>query len=168
MPGLQRLTPEAAEVVASWVHSRAEATMAGGPWFPFPLGGADLLAIDADPDWQVFTLSDTDGRVVASGSLYAKEDGRLQRIGRVLVDPDRRGEGWGRLVMELLLARTDADPSIRATELGVFTQNTVARNLYLRLGFVRSPGELTVEVDGETWECEEFTRPSRHAAQPGA
>jgi len=158
MPELQGLTPEAAEVVASWVRSRADATMAGGPWFPFPLSGADLMAIDADPDWQVFTVSDSEGRVVASGSLYAKEDGRLQRIGRVLVDPARRGQGWGRLVMELLLARTDADPSIRATELGVFTQNTIARELYLRLGFVRSPGELSVEVDGETWQCEEFTR----------
>ncbi|MDQ7991475.1 MAG: GNAT family N-acetyltransferase [Propionicimonas sp.] len=159
MAQLLPLTPESAEVVASWVHSRAEATMAGGPWFPFPLTGADIVAIDADPAWQVFVLADREGRVVASGSLFAKEDGRLQRIGRVLVDPARRGEGWGRAVMELLLARTDADASIDATELGVFTQNTVARELYLRLGFVRSPGGMTLEVDGETRQSEEFTRP---------
>lgn len=161
MTGLAPLTPHSAAVIATWVRSRAEAVVAGGPQFPYPLTAEGLLAIAADPAWRVFTLSDDEGRVVATASLFAKQDGRLLRVGRVIVDPARRGEGWGRRVMEELLALTDADPSVRATELGVFTQNRLARDLYERRGYVRSEGSVTVEVDGEQWQTEEFTRPRR-------
>lgn len=166
MTTLDALTPGSAAVVATWVRSRADAMVAGGPQFPFPLTGADLLAIDADPAWRVFTLADADGRVVATASLFAKQEGTLLRVGRVMVDPARRGQGWGRRVMEELLALTDADPSVRATELGVFTHNRVARELYEKLGYVRSEGSVTVEVEGQTWQTEEFTRPSRPADSP--
>lgn len=165
MTKLAALTPAAAAVVATWVRSRADATVAGGPQFPFPLTGADLLAIDADPAWQVFTLADAAGQVVATASLFEKEGRRLLRVGRVMVDPARRGQGWGRRVMEELLALTDADPAVHATELGVFTHNQVARELYQRLGYVRSEGSVTVEVDGQTWRTEEFTRPSGRTDQ---
>lgn len=166
MSPLQPLTPDSATAVASWVRSRADAVLAGGPQFPFPLTGEDLLAIAADPLYRVFTLADGDGRIVATASLCAKEDGALLRVGRVIVDPSRRGEGWGRRVMEELLALTDADPSVRATELGVFTHNRLARELYERLGYVRGPGSVTVEVDGELWQTEEFVRTGRYSDAP--
>ena len=161
MTGLAPLTAESAAVIATWIRSRAEAVVAGGPQFPFPLTAEGMLAIAADPAWRVFTLSDGQGQVVATASLFAKEDGLLLRVGRVIVDPARRGEGWGRRVMEELLALTDAEPSVRATELGVFTHNLLARALYERLGYVRSEGSLTVDVEGEQWQTEEFTRPRR-------
>ena len=112
------------------------------------------------------TSSSFSGRIVATASLFAKEDGALLRVGRVIVDPSRRGEGWGRRVMEELLALTDADPSVRATELGVFRHNRVARELYERLGYARAPGSITVEVDGELWQTEEFVRTRRSPDTP--
>ena len=166
MTGLTPLTPQSAAVVAGWVHSRADAVLAGGPQFPFPLTADLLLGIAAEPEWRVFTLADERGRVVATASLYTKDGGRLLRIGRVIVDPDRRGEGWGRRVMEELLALTDADPSVLATELGVFTHNELARGLYERLGYRPVPGGVSVEVDGERWQTDELIRhgPDRGAA----
>ncbi len=158
MPGLTPLTPQTAAVIAGWVRSRADAVLAGGPQFPFPLTADLLLGIAAEPEWRVFTLADEHGRVVATASLFAKDGGRLLRVGRVIVDPERRGEGWGRRVMEEVLALTDADPSVLATELGVFTHNEVARGLYERLGYRPVPGGVSVEVDGQRWRTDELIR----------
>ena len=65
-----------------------------------------------------------------------------------------------------MLALTDADPSVRATEPGVFTHNRVARELYERLGYVRTHRSVTVEVDDELWQTEEFVRTRRSPDTP--
>jgi ribosomal protein S18 acetylase RimI-like enzyme len=107
----------------------------------------------------VFVLADS-GRPVASGSFVTKQDGQLLRIGRVVVDSARRGEGWGRRLLQALLDRADADPQVTATELGVFTHNLVARGLYERLGFVAAGETSTIEVDSEPWHMLDLRRPA--------
>lgn len=163
MTALEPLDPAAAGVIASWVTSRAEATLAGGPQLPWPLTGQLLLEIDADPLWQVLVLRDRAGAVVASGSFFSKDEGRRLRIGRVIVDPSRRGEGWGRVLMEALLAQADARPEVAFTELAVFEHNTVARELYRKLGFAETGETRPVTVDDESWLALEMERP-----HPGA
>lgn len=158
MAGLEPLDPASAGVIASWVTSRAEATLAGGPQLPWPLTGQLLLGIDADPLWQVLVLREGSGTVVASGSFFTKEEGRRLRIGRVIVDPSRRGEGWGRVLMEALLAEADGRPAVAFTELAVFEHNTVARELYRKLGFAETGESRQVAVDDETWLALEMER----------
>lgn len=160
MTELHPLTPDAAREVSAWVTTHAEAVLMGGPLLPWPLTVKALLAIAADPLWRVYVLQDAAGKVVASGSLYSKEDGHRLRIGRVIVDPSRRGEGWGRVLMEALLELADTDPAVTVTELGVFDHNVVALGLYRRLGFTRVRETRPVDVDGETWNVLELERPA--------
>lgn len=163
MADLEPLDPASAEVIAGWVTSRAEATLAGGPQLPWPLTGEILLGIDADPSWQVFVLRDPAGTVVASGSFFTKQEGRRLRIGRVIVGPSRRGEGWGRVLMEALLAEADSRPAVEYTELAVFEHNTVARDLYGKLGFAETGEVRPVAVDDQTWLALEMERPTPSA-----
>ncbi|MEA5119028.1 MAG: GNAT family protein [Propionicimonas sp.] len=155
---LSALTPQAAAVIVGWVGSRADATLMGGPLLPWPLTAEALLELDSEPTREVLVLTDAAGRVVASAAFLVKENGRVLRIGRVIVDPSRRGEGWGRALLEALLARADADPGVEATELGVFTHNAVARGLYERLGFTPTGETREVQVDGAQWEALDLNR----------
>ena len=49
---------------------------------------------------------------------------------------DWHGVGLGRMLMERAIDAARADPLVHKIELGVFSTNTIARNLYDSLGFV--------------------------------
>lgn len=158
MENLQPLTPGFAEVIASWATSQAEVVLFAGPGVLWPLSANALLASDGEAGRQVLVLTDARDNPVATGSLVPKSD-RVVRISWVLVDPARRGEGWGRRMLEALIARAESDPSVQATELGVFTHNRVALALYERLGFTPTATARTAEVGDESWHSIDLIRP---------
>lgn len=124
-----------AEVISTWIASAEELLVFAGPKLRFPLQGQDLLATSED-GWQVRSLV-VDGQLVATGS-FTLRDGAVH-IGRLLVDPEQRGQGLGRLLVTELLEHArlhspELARSLRAT-LNVFADNLPARRLYESLGF---------------------------------
>lgn len=88
-----------AELVSSWVSSPEELLTFAGPKLHFPLDPQALLDTSLE-GWQVRSLF-FEGRLVGTGS-FTLRDGAVH-LGRLMVDPQRRGEGLGRvLVTELL------------------------------------------------------------------
>jgi ribosomal protein S18 acetylase RimI-like enzyme len=61
------------------------------------------------------------------------------------VDEDRRGEGWGRKLLELAEERTRA-LGLSSLRLNVFGQNKVARELYRTQGFAESRVTMVKDV----------------------
>lgn len=154
MDELQRITPALAETIAGWARSLPEAVLFGGPDMPWPVPPQRLLD---DPERQrvTYVLVDADDRPVAVGSLRPGLEVGVTRVHRILVDPDRRGQGWGRRLMTALLAQAWADPAVRGVELGVYRHNRTATALYRMLGFEVTGGSRTIEVEGERWESQE-------------
>jgi ribosomal protein S18 acetylase RimI-like enzyme len=70
------------------------------------------------------------------------------RIGWVLVDPKRRGLGWGRVLVTHLV-RLACDTGAERITLGVYQDNLPARALYADLGFVDTGNRRVTQVDGQ-------------------
>lgn len=132
---LRAATAADAEVISTWVSTAEELLVFAGPTLRFPLAGEELLATSED-GWQVRSLV-ADGQLVATGSFILC-DGAVH-IGRLLVDPERRGQGLGRVLVTQLLdhARLHSPEHARAMRatLNVFADNLPARRLYESLGF---------------------------------
>lgn len=152
---LSPLTAPDADCVAGWVHSQAEVTLFAGPGLVHPLTGEALLA-EASERWEVFGLR-RDGVLVATGSVGSRGEG-VARIGRVLVDPARRGQGLGRAAMLALLERASAWPRVASVTLGVYAHNAVAIALYESLGFVDTGKRTTTDVEGVTWVARQYEK----------
>lgn len=151
---LFELTPPDAERIVTWVPTLAEAIAFGGPQLPFPLTGPAFLAAAAGR--RVLVLRE-DALAVATGSLRAVGEHTV-RIGWVLVDPKRRGAGWGRRLLTALIAEAARSPDVSSLELGVYQHNVAARRLYDSLGFSDSGRRRHTCVDGELWTSPELTR----------
>ena len=149
------LTPatlDDAAVAAQWVGTAEDVLVFAGPRMRYPLTASALL--DPGPEgWTCFVLRNA-GSPVAIGSVR-RVDAGTARIGRVLVNPEGRGQGHGRRVMELLIAEAFRLPGVRAITLGVWASNTGARALYRSLGFVDVATRTTPMGDQE-WMSHEM------------
>lgn len=153
MPGpLTPATLADAGAAADWVRTAEDVLVFAGPRMAYPLTASAL--VDAGPEgWTCFALRDA-GSPVAIGSVR-RVDAGTARIGRVLVNPEHRGEGHGRRVMELLIAEAFQWPGVRAISLGVWASNTGARALYRSLGFV-DVATRTTPIGDQEWTSHEM------------
>ena len=78
-----------------------------------------------------------DGRLI--GGVRGVLDGDVWRVGRLMVAPDRRGEGLGRA----LLAHVEQSAPLQARRFALFTGRHSAQNLalYERAGYVRTAAD---------------------------
>lgn len=126
------------------------------PGLAHPLTGARFLAT-ATGGRDVYALRHGQ-TTVATGSLSFPDRGTA-RIGRVLADPARRGQGLGRAIVELLIDHAVAHPDVHATTLGVYEHNHSARRLYASLGFLETGERTSTQVTNDTWSSLELRRP---------
>ncbi|OWA37715.1 GNAT family N-acetyltransferase [Saccharibacillus sp. O16] len=62
---------------------------------------------------------------------------RSARVGKVLLNPDRRGKGYGKQMIDHILEIGFHDFKLHRISLGVFDFNTSAIQCYEKVGFVR-------------------------------
>ena len=88
-------------------------------------------------DWRPMALY-LDDEVVgfAMWGFDAEEDSHW--IGGLIIDAKHQGKGYGRAAMEALLDFLAAHPGYREVALSYEPENTVARRLYVSLGFVET------------------------------
>lgn len=92
-----------------------------------------------DPDLEHWVLVDRLDRVIAFGILVGVGGGDVVEIRRMVVAPEGRGQGLGRLLLRQLLEHALANPGVRRVWLDVSADNTRARSLYRAVGFVEKP-----------------------------
>jgi GNAT superfamily N-acetyltransferase len=99
-------------------------------------------------------MAEMDGAVVGGVTLRDLGDG-LARLGHLALQPEARGSGAGRALVESVLAAARA-AGYERVELLTFSGLTEARELYRRVGFEMTSSEQTVrwgrEMDWERWE----------------
>lgn len=103
-----------------------------------------------DPDMEHWVLVDRLDRVVAFGILAGVSHPDTVEIRRMVVAPEGRGQGLGRLLLRRLLEQALADPGVHRVWLDVSADNTGARSLYRSMGFVEkpTPAGVTLLEDG--------------------
>lgn len=92
-----------------------------------------------DPDLEHWVLVDRLDRVIAFGILVGVAGGDVVEIRRMVVAPEGRGQGLGRLLLRQLLEHALANPGVHRVWLDVSADNTRARSLYRAVGFVEKP-----------------------------
>lgn len=138
------------EVVASWIRTADECRLWAGPAVSFPVEPG-LLAVEIGfADAQNLALADEAG-TAGFGQLVWRSGGRAH-LARVIVRPDTRGRGLGRVLVQALLERARSRGARLAT-LNVYAENAAARRLYEAAGFAgtavagghdRPPGALSM------------------------
>lgn len=99
-------------------------------------------------------IAELDGNVVGGVTLYDLGGG-LARLGNLALQPEARGSGAGRRLVESVLEAARA-AGYERVELLTFSALADARELYRRTGFEMMSTEHTVrwgrEMDWERWE----------------
>lgn len=123
-------------IVATWLRSPADCELWAGHRVTHPVNVATLHESIEWSGSSSFTALATDA-VVAFGQLVPKPEGRLH-LARVIVAPERRGDGLGRLLVTHLLDAATALTPARLS-LNVARDNAPALRLYRSLGFAEAP-----------------------------
>ena len=119
--------------IISWVPDLATAQLWGGPMMVYPLTVDELKSIIKPEEVDTFVMVDEADTVVGTAQFYFMEPSRFH-LARIMVKPDERGKGYGRKLVNLLIAQTWDVPNKYFT-LNVNFGNDRARALYESLGF---------------------------------
>jgi ribosomal protein S18 acetylase RimI-like enzyme len=153
--------PVHAAEVLRWITSLEEARQWGGPGIPWPLEVSLFSAWHADPEIQSYVLCEED-TLIGYGEVWVDSEEKEVELARLLVKPDRRGQGVGKELLNQLLEQ--AAPSGYPTAfLRVFPNNHIALACYQRAGFsLVSPAEQQQYNQGQpieyVWLQHDFQR----------
>src|SRR5437762_1352426 len=114
---------------------------------------ASFLSSQLDDSDAVVLVAEHDGQVIGyayaamEGYDYMSLRGPAGLLHDVIVDPDHRGQGVGRLLVDALLSDLQSRGVPRVV-LSAAERNESAQRLFERMGFRRTMVEMTRELDG--------------------
>ena len=146
-------------LLASWFENQAQLTQWGGPAVRYPLEGSQCDAMLPQPPVRRSWMAMRGGLAAGHAQLIAiNSTTGVARVGRIVVAPAHRGQGFAIPMLRLVVADAFATPGINRVELGVYTSNAGAIRTYSRLGFTL--GEIlkaSVRIDDEDWDLQEMS-----------
>jgi RimJ/RimL family protein N-acetyltransferase len=148
MPSIRLVPFTSADIdrLLGWIRSPEELMLWTASSFGFPLTREhieghlrDSAARKDQPIRRIFkAVEEGSGDIVGHIELGAIDPrNRSARIGRVLVDPERRGQGFGAAMMRAVVDRAFRELGAHRVELGVFDVNPAAIACYEGVGFHR-------------------------------
>lgn len=108
----------------------------------------DLAERIADPDAEV-VVAEIDGKLIASGSAVIKEGKpynifeRYAFLGFMYVEPEYRGQGLNRLIIEKLVEWSH-QKGLKEIRLQVYSENLQAIHAYEKVGFKKILTEMRI------------------------
>lgn len=142
MPPWGLRKPEAADYItlASWVQDAASCLRWAGPKLRFPFVPAPLPELLAMPGASSLVLSHgSGGEALGFGQFWLREAGSVH-LGRIILAPGVRGQGLGKTLCELLMAKAQRTTGADTFTLRVYRDNLAALAIYTALGFMAVPG----------------------------
>lgn len=155
---------EDAAIVCSWIKDEKSLYQWSADRIgKFPVSGDELNAYYASGlNGKFIPLSALDENGCLAGHFFIRypdeSDDSTVRLGFVIIDPDLRGRGNGRKMMQL--AEDYARNELHASKitLGVFAENESARYCYEAAGFRQTGGISNYKINDGEWECLEMEK----------
>ena len=152
-----------AAAVVSWSGDEAAFRRWSADRFPaYPITAEDLnrhydTMAESDSFYE-FTAFDDTG---AAGHLimrFTDEEKTILRFGFVIVDPRKRGQGYGREMLKLAIRYAFECLKAAKITLGVFENNVPAYRCYRAAGFRETPccDVSRYHIGNEDWKCIEM------------
>ena len=156
---LRAYTREDSPVIAKWVRSETElyqwsATIYGFyPLLPYSIDDNYSETVKSGRFIPLTAVDDTNEPVGHFIIRYPDEnDDSSVRIGFVIVNPDIRGKGYGRELMQLAVRYVKDNLTATRVDLGVFDNNPKARKCYESVGFKEFSSHIVDTPYGQ-WNC---------------
>ena len=130
---LERAGDADINVLMSWFGTEHDVNVWGGPKFRYPFTAETFRADCHFPEMASFGLFDEQNALLAFGQLYDR-NGYIN-LARLVVHPDRRGEGLGRRLVEQLMVVGPTLLPLASFSLFVYRDNVLALRCYEALGF---------------------------------
>ncbi|MGM0544957.1 MAG: GNAT family N-acetyltransferase [Pseudomonadota bacterium] len=129
-------TPEKADykAIALWISDEKACSRWARLSVPFPFVAANLPELLAVDGCSSYCLSDIDNHCIGFGQFWHGKQGTVH-ISRIIISPEARGCGTGRLLFEKLIAKARESTGASTVTLRVYRDNHAARSLYSSLGF---------------------------------
>lgn len=161
MYGLRPFKNSDARIITSWVKSKREFFMwSAGRLGDYPLTInsfleiSDSLSNDTRTFWMVACEDE-----VPFGFIqlrYPTEAPDIIRFGFVIINPELRGQGYGKLMLKAAINYAFNILGIRKITLGVFDNNTQAYRAYVSVGFSNTNSSSSYFFGEEKWTCNEL------------
>ncbi len=157
-------TPDAKEII-KWTRKPEEFyKWSAGIMGDYPVSENKLLeVVSAREDstrYFPFTAFDESGIVGFFIVRIPGEDDKKVRFGFVIVDPSKRGMGYGKQMLNIGLKYAYEIYGADEVGLGVFDNNKQAYHCYKSVGFIENGITEKYEICGETWTDIEMVRPA--------
>ena len=152
-----------AGAIVSWSQDEAAFRRWSADRFPaYPITAEDLnrhyaAAVESDC-FYVFTAFDETGVAGHLIMRFTDAEKTTLRFGFVIVDPRKRGRGYGRELLKLAISYAFDCLKADTITLGVFENNVPAYRCYLAAGFREIPAcsESWYRIGNEEWKCIEM------------
>ncbi|WKS95663.1 GNAT family N-acetyltransferase [Riemerella columbina] len=146
---IQKFKEENIEKLISWIDNAEDLMQFAGPKFTFPLTKSQILESLEDKNRFAFTVKNKDD-IIGHAEIYFTKNSFA--LGRILIDNENRGKGYGKLLTEKLLDFGFQKTDMEFAELNVFDWNKPAIKSYEKAGFVINPNKsLKRTINGKSW-----------------
>lgn len=133
------------ETIASWITDATACARWAGPRVPFPFTASGLPRLLAIEGVESYCLADETTNTCGFGQFWGAVPGAVH-LGRIIVSPTKRGQGYGRTLCQLLIEKAVHKPGASEITLRVYRDNSAALSLYVDLGFLVDDRKSTEEV----------------------
>lgn len=160
---LRKFTPEDAVKILGWTSDEVSFRQwSADRYGQYPISPEDIVSAyeNASGSGKFFAYTAYEGDTAVGHMIirFPGEDNKEARFGFIIVDPERRRQGFGRQMIELAKKlAAEKDGAERAT-LGVFANNEAAYRCYLSAGFREIPDtkEEYYHIFDDDWLCIEM------------
>ena len=159
---LRRFREEDARCVISWVKDEdVYYQWCGGLFGEFPLTEERLnwfyRSVQKSMSYWILTAEDANGAVGHITMRFTDKKKKHLRLGFVLIDAARRGEGLGKQLVTLAMRHGVMVLGAKQISLGVFEENIAGRRCYESLGFMQKENQTEVyRIKNEERQCIEM------------
>jgi len=159
---LRPYKPCDADIIVSWIKTEAELRK----WSADRYGAFPITADDIRANYSSFDntqnffpmIAYENGEVVGHFIMrFTDEAHFVLRFGFIIAAPEKRGKGYGKIMLAMGIKYAKEFLHVKKITLGVFDNNEPAYKCYTSLGFTENIKENHIErLMGENWLCREL------------
>ena len=133
------------EQISGWIKDQQACTGWSGLKDCFPFVNKNLSGLLHKPGAVSLVLCNEQDEPLGFAQYWPRDEQRTH-LGRIIVNPDQRGQGIGKILCEQLIAAANEATKKPIVSLRVYRDNHIAHQLYQRLGFEAYEPDSSPEV----------------------
>ena len=133
------------ESITTWIPDAVACSRWAGPLLRFPFTAQELPTLLQAPESQSFCMTDSSGLPLGFGQFWPRSEHTVH-LGRILVSPTSRGNGFGKILCTLLISEALKATNAERITLRVYRDNAKGLAIYSNLGFLNDESENDKDV----------------------